>query len=376
MKKLILLSSLVLLVLSCNLFDSSSEDEGSVVSDNNNTKATAELVTIGTGTNFEINPRYDVDYYKIVIEKSLLLHIKCENVSNLLDLSLSIEDQEGAVFATYTAEKGENVDFAYSCVPGTYYVKIKDNYDTDSSAESISLSFVADEIDTLEANNTFALAPKIDLNQDYYAKILPRYDVDYYKFKITEPSIVNIDIDSVSSLLDIHLSIYDSEMTTLSTCSFDVGIDTTCGFILKEGTYFLLLKDGYNTAFSDKPYHFKLSAYTEDTCEWNNDKENAFPILLNTTYEANIYPKKDIDYYSFNLAGSDSVMLCIDSISSRTDLMAEILDDENTIVKYFSFAAEKDSVKFALQEDTYYLRIKDRLDNAFSEKKYNFRIQQ
>lgn len=376
MKKLLLFLPFLFLIISCGLFDDS-DDAGEVNPDGNDEIALATPVTIGTVTNFAITPVTDVDIYKIVIEQGSLLRVLCSNVSSQLNLYVRITDEEGDILSSVSSDfdsDSDNIELVYSCKPGTYYIHIQDKYNVHSSTTEMALSFTTDVIDTFEYNNDLVYATPILLEQEYQAKILPEGDNDYYSFTLTKPSIVNFVIDSISSLLDFYLLLYDVEGTKIKHCDARNVSDTIWGACLSAGTYYLNVHDRYNIHSSDKPYQLTTKMYTMDTTEWNNSFETACGIDIGSQIEANIYPQGDIDYFSFDVTSEDTVSIYFDSLSSKVDFKVEIVDNENTYVNSYRLQGSTDTIKTVLGIGRYCLKLTDSYNVHFSEKKYNFII--
>lgn len=166
------------LLLNCSDFITKPEKDTNST-DNNSTIQNAIQVSLDTHYKFKIDRLNDTDYYKINLPVGGLLRISCTNVPQNIDLYLEVQDVEMNSYAEHFANKGQDVLLTYSALSGTYYIMIKDGYNTDYSSQEITLLFEIDSIDIFENNNSLVTAKRIELNQLYSAKIIPIKDIDY-----------------------------------------------------------------------------------------------------------------------------------------------------------------------------------------------------
>lgn len=307
--------------------------------------------------------------------ESGLLRIHCTNVPNNIDLYLELQDVEMNDYANYHANIGGEALLIYSATPGTYYLMIKDGYNTDYSEQEITLNVQTDALDTFEYNDEFTVCKSIELNQFYTAKIIPIEDVDHYAFAIDEPKILKLKVDSISNKIDMYLEILDQEGVPVFDYFSDVGSPIDFGVSLANGMYYLRLKDGYNNSYSDLPYHFGINEYLVDTCEWNNNFENAKNVQISTQIQGNIYPIEDLDFFTFEVANSQTINIIVDSVSNKIDMYIELYDYEKVLLEsQHGSTGSKVELSHDATPGRYYILLKDGYNSDFSEKNYCLEI--
>lgn len=362
----------VLLFLSCSsLFEPSS----GLNDDNNGSIAQAETITLGVQRIFTLPTRLDDDFYKITLTKDGLIRMKCSHIPSNMEIYMELEDVEGTILASAITSQGLDDSLYYSADVGSYYLKIQDLYHRDSSASSMNLMVVLDSVDTFETNNIQANAKYIDFDNSYYSKTMPLSDVDYFTFSLSQPNIVILNIDSVSSRLQLYVELQNSEgVLVTSITAPDAGSPIVLPKSLLAGNYYYKFKSNYDRNYSDKPFVFKLTKYNKDTCEWNDSSANAKAI--NGVMAGTIYPLGDIDFYSFSRSDSGTTIVTVDSVSSLIDIYIELLNTEKVLItSQTGYIGSKVILSQGLRAGNYYLRIKDLFSNACAEKTYYLTMQ-
>lgn len=174
----------------------------------------------------------------------------------------------------------------------------------------------------------------------------------------------------------MYLEILDHEGVPVYNYLANLGESIREGVSLLKGNYFLRLKDGYDDAFSDLPYTFGVFEYNIDTCEWNDNFENAKQIEIGSTICGNIYPIKDLDYYTFLLTDSQTISINIDSVSSKIDMYVELYNAEKVLVNSkLGLVGSSLEMTHNATAGRYYLMLKDGYNSAHSEKLYYLKVQ-
>jgi hypothetical protein len=326
MKKIAILPVLVFSLSCSQLLDLTNDEK--VTPDGNDQITEATPYTIGQRAELTINPLHDVDYYFFHIAKGGVLRV---NVTELPDISISVDllDKEG-VTLKYGLRTGDSISIDYLAKPGDYHLRIESGL-SEVSEKVFSFIIKMDSKDTLEWNNDTSNAVSMVLGQNYRGTIFPVKDEDFYRLKVDSNIIMRFLIDSVSLNVNMELSLYDFEFTNLATWGVTSGELNQIGYSLKAGTYYAVLGDKWSDRSSEIQYSFSVRKDTTDPTEWNDDTAHACKIALGVPLKAAIYPAGDDDIFQFDLPQSDSVLITIDSISTKlNDFKVYLFDGEFT----------------------------------------------
>lgn len=368
MKKIfVVLVLLALALISCTDSTGGEENNDGVVSGSEEYVATADdNDDFSTATNLVLNdtvlstiyPNEDIDYYKIVLTEGGLYSVSCSEIPSSISVYLELyDDEENSLEFTY-GEKGEDVQLYKNLRPGTYYIKISNDYNAQSATPfNVVMEKHSTELD--EYNNDTANAQLITLGRSYSTNIIPATDLDYFKIILTEGGLYSIKGSDVPDSLRVSLSFLDDKDSTLAATYADaMGKDVELYANLKAGTYFVLIQESSRMHSSLEPFNFIVEKDEVDTLEFNNDIESAKTVYLNTLYSSKMFPHSDTDFHKITLEQAGLYSVKCDSVPSGLSLWVGICDDEGRSVAATSEISGSTVVlNRNIKAGTYFLRF-------------------
>ena len=257
----------------------------------------------------------------------------------------------------------------------------------------------------IEPNGGFIEASPIDINTVTTAFIGFSGDQDIFKFNITEPGMLRLNILEVPPNIDLNAIFYNVDQEEIykyfdaeDGTAFDLWV-SSC----KVGDHFILLEDGWIGSSSgddfneDIPYKFQVEfiAFEDvDNCECENENFNsACQIELGTTYEALIAPNYrninsvdytvDNDYYKFEVDEPSQIHLEVTEVPGNIELEVFIYDAEQEEIwsDYTLQEGQPYEIWFSsCTAGTYYLFFRDGSSSLFGgadfngEESYKFQV--
>jgi hypothetical protein len=284
------------------------------------------------------------------------------NYSTTIPTSGTLKDSNGVSILTFSSS------FKCPLRPGEYFIDWKIPYgDVPNGSATIPFDLAIDGVDTTEYNDKSPFASSIAIGSTVATKIIPKSDVDFFKFELKKSTITKIQISNIPSNLSIVVTLYDEEFVEIINTAYSINQDSiVIGRSLQAGTYYIRLRSQYSEYSSDKPFMLNVSQYTVDTTEYNNGISSASNISLEAPVKANIWPVGDNDYYGISLNDTSTVKVSIDSASSKIELNCQIYDAEGTAL---SSAQNANGCRFKPgSAGTYYFRFWDNYNDASSDK--------
>lgn len=354
----------------------------------------------------------DVDWYQIEITYSGILEAQLYSVAANLDLDLSIFIIENNQPKRISSDGDTNSNGGQSLTttaylnPGTYYIRIVDeNNNAFNDQEPYTLNIVCEE-NSSEVNQTFELATEMSIdtcfedniwgeNECFFNSNIGANDRDWFKLEIPETGILNVNVNSVPSNLDLDLGIYQIVNNQTIRISSDGDTNSNSGQSLTTtayidaGIYYLKVVDENNNATNQEIYNL-CSAFYPNELEINQTFELSTEISVDSCYEDNIWGENetffdsnlgsnDRDWYKINLVESGVLYADVFSVPSNIDLnlaiykvvnnqLMRISDDGDTN----SSGGQSLSTAAMVNEGTYYILIHDENNNATNQETYSF----
>ncbi len=370
MKKIyLLLGFAMFLFVACNSGDKSN-DESSESNEPNNKIEEATSIDLGKEYNLTINPKEDIDWFKVEVTEQGYLQVLIKGAPEDLDVQ--------ARFAKYDEWGDETEDFITGFVkapstiqivePGTYYVLLADRWNENTSETEFTLKvdFIK-EFDDFEPNIDPQSANVIAFGEEYKSAIFPIGDQDWFKFTVEEQGYV--EIKSKTNDEDVKLSVHFATFDEYRADPIEIikSKDKLPQVIAvtELGEYYLCLADRWDSEQSQTVFDWVVDFIPEfDLAEPNNSElDVTVEILGNETLNLAIFPLGDLDMYKFvpaksgmlNIKGKDFGDIEPYAVLYKIDEGNELVEMSNVTIPG-DLEIPEGSIE-------YYVCIKDRWDS-------------
>jgi len=374
----------------------------------------AASVSCGNFYDALIQNEEDQDWYAIDLSESGMLSVILNLVPRNLDLNLEIHQMVNGQLMKIADDDDDNASGGQDLVAtayleaGRYFVLVHDeneNGANDAEFYRIQFNCVGNE---LEINQTIELAKEIPQdtcfeeniwgeNELFFLSNEGDDDQDWYKINILESGVINAEVFSVPTNLDLNLEIFTIENNLPIRIADDDddnafgGEDLTAAAFVTAGTYFIHIEDENNNATNEETYTFCVS-FSPNNLEVNQTVELATEIPQDTCFEENIWGENELfflsnegdndqEWYEVNILESGVIDIEVFSIPTNLDLNLEIFTIENNIPKRIadddddnSFGGEDLTAAAFVTPGTYFIHIEDESNNATNEETFTFCI--
>jgi len=344
-----------------------------------------QAVAINSDQEFtiKINPKGDVDWFKIEIPEQGYLKIKANQIPEQIGLEVlfaKLQEWEGKKQKTIRGWH-KLPDALFVEEAGTYYFVLQDDYSDQFSEEEIliKVEFIK-EFDMLEPNNSVEKAKEIKLNSEIKPAIYPKGDNDWFKFKVEKQGYVTVKSKNVEGEITPEISFagYDAWADKkIETIRNWHKLPDACAFA-DTGYYYILLHDDYDDQCCEKPFDLKIDFVDEfDKYEPNNDFKKADTVNRGDTLIVAVFPKGDHDYFKINITEGDTISFLakdFEGITPELSLFTINPEDENKLTRVRDW--KKLPAKFEVETGKeYYILLHDDYDDKCSMKPFEFRIE-
>lgn len=334
----------------------------------------ARQVSFGEVINASIYDEGDVDFFKVTVPQAGVLSARAFNVPLDIAIRLELQDPaEGRLEWKY--EGGGQGVFVNKlvCDPGTYYVRVSDVNNDDSSPEQYSLIIELDTSDPYECNNGFGSAPQVGFGELIKASIYDTGDEDVFKVVVPQTGVLSARTFNVpteiATLLELYNSNEENMLWRYNGGGQAVSIDA---MICVPGTYYIKVSDVNDDDSSPEQYSLMIELDTSDPFECNNRFETAGALALCRAVEAAIYNEGDEDFYRFQAAAGETISFSLTSVPAGLNPIVEIYDANQTRLDRKTGSAGA-AINFDYtfpSSGAHYLRIYDSGDNFSSPETY------
>lgn len=333
----------------------------------NNSRSEAYSLTIGGWINGGLSET-DADWFSFSpVHSSYEVYlIEAENQSDELELNLTLYDEDGNELGSQGGGNGANVSINFSCVAGTYYLKITSRYGTNTGDYRLRIS-PTNTNDAYEPNETADAA--YDLGQTpvsgIAAALASPYEKDFYSFTMTHESYDRLDVTLVNGgeELELEVTLYDTQGNQLESKSSQSGADLSFSYSCLAGTYIIEVASLYESAKGS--YTLSLeNASANDEYEPNESSDDSYQIssLPATAFEGVIVDGSEYDWYQFSTSNTtimDYVDIAITNGDSEFEPEITLYDDQmdrlhNT---HASTPGSNISLSMLTRGGTYYLKL-------------------
>ena len=220
---------------------------------------------------------------------------------------------DGRTMEMYSLEAGlEPGTYGVKVAPGSYWSSFADKSFTLRVNYTVSYNWET------EYNNTYSTADVVKVNSDFYGSLYENGDVDFYKFTISDPGKVYLELEhpdeNTGNCWNIQFFEADG-ITRLPANDYTTvfnghGTKSETPVIgLKKGTYFARISsDSYYT-----PSTYRINVKYTKTPAWeqepNGDLSSTRVISTNTNYYGSIISRNDVDWFKFEIPETNDVTI-------------------------------------------------------------------
>ncbi len=353
----------------------------------------------------------DQEWFKVNIHESGVINAEVFSVPTNLDLNLEIYTIENNLPKRIANDDDDNAGGGQDLVTtafvdaGTYYIHIEDENHNGTNKETFTfcLSFLPNE---LEVNQTIELATEIPQdtcfeesiwgeNELFFLSNEGDDDQEWYKINIPESGVINAEVFSVPTNLDLNLEIYTIENNLPKRIANDDddnaggGQDLVTTAFVNAGTYYIHIEDENHNGTNKETFTFCLS-FSPDALEVNQKIESAAAIPFDTCFRDNIWGENELyattnegdddqDWFKIEFNEPCSLKIEVTDVPANLDLNLEVYEIVNNIPNLRADDGDGNSgggqalaLSTDLEPGTYYIRIHDENFNGTNEEQYNF----
>jgi len=269
-----------------------------------------------------IDPEDDLDYYQVEVSQAGVFVINIFDVAPEVDMYVTLYDAMQNEIDEEDGEDGEAINMnTLVCEAGTYYFRLKDYGDNQSSPNLYNFTIAFDITDVYECNNQFTTAKTIPIGDTIQAKLRTVSDIDFYKIEVPQTGVIVADVFNVPADIDIELTLYDSGQNEIEfeNEGFGEPVNLT-ELVCEAGTYYIKLEDdtGFgNYGSSDDFYSLSVALDIADVYECNNNFAEAISLNTCETIQAAINDEGDEDYYFFDANSGESITIELTNVAEN-----------------------------------------------------------
>lgn len=236
-----------------------------------------------------------IDTYKIIVPKAGNVAIDLSSYVDDTAYIQLIDDYNNEIFRDYVNGNAVNPGKYYNSVdlePGTYYIKVYDNYDSDDTGVyTLNAKFLPANNTEKEPNNGIVEAQSISFYQKITGFLSWNDSVDVYKISLPKNSSIGVNVTSYVSD-QAYIQLLDNRNNSIFS-DYIYGSSKNPGkyvnnIDLKAGTYYLKICDTYGSDDTGK-YGLQVTAnYLLPPLSINPIKSNATKITGKTEKNAQV----------------------------------------------------------------------------------------
>lgn len=305
----------------------------------NDSPATAAPLTLSVPVLATILPAGDVDWYRVQVDHRGEMQLRIDQVPAELTMVARVWDADRRVLHNWMRplRAGADNDMTFDLPrAGEYFLEVRDN-DRERSAQPYRLTADFTPVDdSAEPNDSIGTAYPIVLGEDVRETILPRGDVDWFRFDIPGRSRLAVTITDVAPELDLVMRVWDDDNRVYHNWirPLRAGADTEAviDFAL-AGRYYLEVRDDGNDARSTQPYLLRTRLTpVVDLHDQNDSIGRADPIRLGSPVQGTILPAGDRDWYRLAVDGDTRLHIHLSGGPPDMTLTFRVWNADNRVV--------------------------------------------
>ncbi|MFH1853739.1 MAG: PKD domain-containing protein [Candidatus Omnitrophota bacterium] len=343
----------------------------------NNDFLNANEVTSSANIRGKIYNSGDEDYFKLTIDAPLLLTVAVKNVEEGFRPYIIVYDIAGKWLGSTASLSGKELEYALELAKaGTYYLQLKDRYNSFSSQQEylLKLDSVSGS-DQYEPNSDFNSAKTIVFRKEIISTMFPNGDEDYFAIDMTGKGEFYMRLDDVPEGLRPSVKLYDHSGKLVAQKGGSSGEKITLQAEIEEpGGYYILIKDWYSNFSSMETYSFKaFLVNTLDEYEPNNAKGEAVPLESGRSCFGTIAVKGDNDFYRLSIPDSGAVIVNLTDVPPNIRPYIKLY--EETKNNWVNSAAGSDGEDLTMEFNTdapsnYFIQLQDKYNSESSFSRY------
>jgi hypothetical protein len=205
------------------------------------------------------------------------------------------------------------------------YVEVSATYQGQTYKKGFFVFTTQDWAET-ESNNEKTLADSLMVaGKTFYQGTLPEADVDWFRFTLASPSVVNVGYLSKSATADVKVDLYSSADVLLASETSQNGSPLILPVGLPAGDYYLKLGIAGDV---DQTENYIVTHKVLDTLP---DK-TITPIALDETKQGTINTLDDRTDFTFTLAAEQAVKLTFTPTSASAAYHLSLLNSSETVI--------------------------------------------
>ncbi len=353
----------VFLVVSCG----PSKDNASI--EPNDEIYQANTISLGTEFSMAIYPEGDVDWYEVEVPGQGYLQVLVRDVPDGIGTPrarLATFDEWGEQQENYLTDFLRTPCAMHVLEEGNYFVRINARSPRQYSEDEFYVKFnFVEEFDPHEPNNSVEEAVELEFGEEYKSAIYPRYDEDWFKFRVEEQGYLQTKARNVPDNLELraYYAIYDEYGEEKVDVIRGIERLPTAVAVTEPGDYYVVLNDRRGRNESKDLFNWKVNFIPEmDKYEPNDHFTDAKEIGLNDTIQIAIFPKGDKDFFKINPENTGKLRIMSRNhgdIDPTVAFYSLDPDDPNKLKELKS--KSRLPAEFEIEEiDQYYLKISDR----------------
>ncbi len=194
--------------------------------------------------------------------------------------------------------------------------------------------------DEQEPNDKFGQANLVAAHTETKGAIVPKGDVDWYAIEVGHQGELLVLFADPPAELDMAFRVFNADYAALTSWLYAPapGADNVNIVDLPAaGRYILEVRDGKNDQATPAPYSMRLTfAATADWAEPNDSFGDAASVELNRTYQANILPKGEADWYCFTAPHQGELTATFTDTPPALDMAVRVFNaDKSALSSWF-----------------------------------------
>lgn len=273
----------------------------------NGDHAAATPIRTGAPVELRIDRVGDRDFFRFRLHSPGLVRVVIE-AGTPVETYLFLHSAGGALLAQRGAVKGaENVIDAGGLPAGEYVVQAEEWNCNDSSPDPFTLKvLVTPAPDALEPDDSAAAARVLRSGEEVRACLLPRGDVDWFRFEVKRPSHVRVTMPAHP--LERYVFVRDASGNVIGQAGSASGQPLELTVAASPGAFLLDLHEWNDNAESAEPCMLRLEQI-EDDGEDEPPQDPGRPAAKRVLPPGDraggtIFPAGDVDWYSIPIPGA------------------------------------------------------------------------